>query len=138
VTEQLRNPRKIYAVDNGLIRSIRFSGSEDHGRYLENLVFLELRRRTKEIYYHSGKAECDFLIAENGRPAQAIQVCWDCSDPRTREREARGLQEAMEKYGVKKCLILTRNESGEIIVDGKKVPLLPFWWWALRTREGKR
>ncbi len=134
VTEQLRNPKKIYAIDNGLIRAIRFSGSEDLGRYLENLVFLELRRRKKEIYYYAGKAECDFLIAEKGRPMQAIQVCWELSHSQTLDRELRGLREVIEKYDLRNCLLLTRQESGEAMVLGRKVRILPVWWWSLGLR----
>jgi uncharacterized protein len=132
VTDQLRNPKKIYAIDNGLIRSIRFSANEDWGRYLENFVFLELRRRKKEIYYYRGKSECDFLIAEKGRPNQAIQVCWDFSHPQTKDRELLGLQEAMDHHKLSSGLILTRHESGEVAMGRRKIKILPVWWWALQ------
>jgi uncharacterized protein len=132
VTEQLRNPRKIYAIDNGLIRSIRFSSTEDQGRYLENLVYLELRRNRKEIFYCKDKAECDFLIAEKGRPKQAIQVCWDLSHPQTLERELRGITEAMERYKLKEGLLLTRHETGEKKAGNATIKILPVWWWALQ------
>ena len=134
VTEQLRNPQKIYAIDNGLIRSIRFSSTEDQGRYLENLVYLELRRGRKEIFYCREQVECDFLIAEKGRPKQAIQVCWDLSNPQTLERELRGLMEAMERYKLKEGLLLTRQESGEKRAGNHTIRILPVWWWALQEQ----
>lgn len=133
VTEQLRNPQKVYAVDNGLVRSIRFSGNEDLGRFLENCVFLELRRRTTEIFYHKGTAECDFIIASQGKPCQAIQVCWEMSNPKTAEREYAGVLDAMQKHDLPEGLILTRDEYGEKVIDNKRIRLLPVWWWALQA-----
>jgi predicted AAA+ superfamily ATPase len=134
ITEQLRNPVKIYAIDNGLVRSIRFSSTEDQGRYLENLVYLELRRCRKEIFYCKDQAECDFLIAEKGRPQQAIQVCWDLSQPQTLARELRGLMETMDRYKLKEGLILTRHETGEKRVGNRVIRILPAWWWALQEQ----
>ncbi len=60
--KQLQNPKKVYFVDIGLIIAIGFFNSEDKGRLLENLVFIELKRRAKEIFYHKNKHECDFVI----------------------------------------------------------------------------
>jgi len=41
-----------------------FKFSDDFGKLAENLVFIELKRRCPEVYYHSGKKECDFIIKE--------------------------------------------------------------------------
>ncbi|HIH92543.1 TPA: ATP-binding protein [Methanosarcina acetivorans] len=48
---QAINPRKVYCIDNGLRNAVSFTFSKDEGRLAENLVFLELMRREKEIYY---------------------------------------------------------------------------------------
>jgi predicted AAA+ superfamily ATPase len=50
---QLVNPRKIYFVDTGLINVVDVSFSHDLGRKLENVIFWELRRKNKEIYYYN-------------------------------------------------------------------------------------
>jgi predicted AAA+ superfamily ATPase len=34
----------------------------DIGRKLENLVYIELKRRWNEIYYHKNRKECDFIV----------------------------------------------------------------------------
>ncbi|MEI6143948.1 MAG: ATP-binding protein, partial [Mariniphaga sp.] len=52
---QLINPRKIYAVDLGLVTVISNTFTEDLGRKLENLVFLHLRKRFDELYYFDEK-----------------------------------------------------------------------------------
>ena len=54
-----RNPVKTYSADTGLCRRV---GSEDMGRILENIVFIELMRRGREVYYFEEKQECDFVV----------------------------------------------------------------------------
>jgi uncharacterized protein len=56
------NPKKIYAIDPAIINRLGFNFSENKGRILENIVYLELLRQGKEIFYHSGKKECDFVL----------------------------------------------------------------------------
>lgn len=51
VRNQLLYPRKVYGIDQGLLNAIRFSTSEDRGRILENMVFLELKRRGLDVFY---------------------------------------------------------------------------------------
>lgn len=69
------NPKKVYAIDTGLVEIITPRFKSDVGHKLENLVFLVLRRRYKEIYYFAGKGECDFLIMDKGISTGAVQVC---------------------------------------------------------------
>ena len=47
--EHYKGNKKIYVIDNGMRKKIAFSFSEDRGRFLENMVFIELKRRRKEI-----------------------------------------------------------------------------------------
>ncbi|WP_051409086.1 DUF4143 domain-containing protein [Syntrophorhabdus aromaticivorans] len=47
-----RNPVKIYSADAGLCRRV---ASEDAGRILENIVFIELARRGGEVSYFEEK-----------------------------------------------------------------------------------
>ncbi len=47
--KQLQNARKIYFIDNALIRKLGFIFSEDKGRFLENMVFVELKRRGRDV-----------------------------------------------------------------------------------------
>ena len=58
----------------GLFSAVSFRFSEDLGKQLENLIFLEIRRRGCQYYYWKGKKECDFLIKEKEKAAQAMQV----------------------------------------------------------------
>jgi uncharacterized protein len=126
--EQLRAPRKIYVIDHGLVRAIRFFFSEDRGRMLENIAFLHLYRSGKDIYYHQGTRECDFLTVDAGRVTEAFQICSSVSAPQTREREIRGLVEAMEVHKLKTGYILTEDENEEISVSAGKVLVQPLWY----------
>jgi len=66
VRKQVQNDKKIYLIDNGLVRKLGFSYSENTGYLLENWVFLELQRRGKAAFYHRGVGECDFVIQDGG------------------------------------------------------------------------
>ncbi|MDO9553737.1 ATP-binding protein [Rhodonellum sp.] len=72
---QNRNPKKVYAMDMGLVTAISTSFSENLGRKLENLVYLHLRRKYTSIHYFKEKGECDFLVSQKGKVSRAIQVC---------------------------------------------------------------
>jgi predicted AAA+ superfamily ATPase len=135
VTRQLRAPRKLYAIDHGLLNAVRFSVSEDKGRILENIAFLELRRRYGEIYYHAENAECDFIIRSGRRITRCFQVCWSIEQKDTLEREIKGLMEAMTAHRLKEGMILTNDEQAEFEREGKKIIVRPLWHFAL---EGKK
>ena len=131
IKKQIQNPKKVYFIDTGFVRTIGFHTSADHGRLLENLVFLDLKRRGKEIYYHKGKQECDFVIKEKNKITEAIQVSWSIYEESTKKREISGLIEAMEQYSLKQGLILTENEEESIHIDHYQINVLPVWKWLL-------
>lgn len=131
VKKQLVNPKKIYTMDIGFANAISFKFSEDKGRLLENLVFIELKRSGDEIYYHKGKYECDFVIKLGLDIVQAIQVTENMDDEVTKKREFNGLFDAMDTYGLKEGLILTSDTEGEELVEGKKIMIKPIWKWLL-------
>jgi predicted AAA+ superfamily ATPase len=135
VKKQIQNPKKIYFIDLGLVRELGFHHSEDKGRLLENMVFIELKRRGKDIYYHSQKHECDFLIKEKNTITDAIQVCWSLHNQNTSEREVDGLVEALEYYNLKEGLILTDDEEDEFVIKNLKIIVMPTWKWLLNHNE---
>jgi len=122
---QIVNPKKVYCVDNGFIKANSVSFSDDYGRLLENLVFTELRRKHKEIFYFNEGKECDFAIADKGKITELYQVCWQLNDNNT-ERELNGLIEAMEYFGIKTARIITANQQDSFNVSGKNILVEPF------------
>ena len=136
LSQQMRHLKKIYAVDTGLLNAIRFSFSDDYGRLLENLVFLEFLKSDKSIFYFRGVGECDFLLKDGKKIVAAFQVAKSLSDYDTRQREIRGLLEAMEKYNLKEGIVLTEDEYEEFEESGKKIKIIPVWYWALGGISG--
>ena len=129
--KQMQNAKKGYLIDLGLLRTLAFHHTEDNGRLLENLVFLELKRRDKEIYYHNQKKECDFVVKEKSKIVEAIQVSWSIESESTYNRELAGLLDAVNTYGLKEGLILTESMERDIEVEGVRVSVRPVWKWML-------
>lgn len=130
IKKQLNFPKKIYIVDPAFNQIGGLNFSENKGKVLEDLVFIELKRRKNEIFYYSNKNECDFLIKEGTKIRHAIQVCY-MLDKGNREREVDGLLEAMEKFKLKEGFILTREQEEEIKKGKKNIRILPVWKWLL-------
>ena len=124
IKRQMINPRKVYAIDTGLVKVNSGSFSDDLGRIFENLVFLHLRRRTKDIYYFSEKKECDFLSFGNGKPLMAIQACYHLTSDNF-DRELAGLIEAMVAVNLKEGWIISLNQKDNINREGLKINVMP-------------
>ena len=119
------NPKKVYCIDTGMIQSVTLSSNADMGRMLENAVFIELRRRTKNIWYYSESSfECDFLYGHDSIPENAVQVCYELTSE-NREREVRGLVETCKKFPEVKPLIVTFNQKDKISYDGMIIEAIP-------------
>ncbi|MCX6251112.1 MAG: ATP-binding protein [Bacteroidetes bacterium] len=125
---QARNPRKIYAIDQGLVNFSSVSGSPDHGRLLENAVFLHLRRNGKEIWYFNGRKECDFIIRKEKNKFLPIQVTWQLGS-QNEKRETEGLLEAMNQLNCSEGLIITFDQEDQIRKENKTIRLIPGWKW---------
>jgi predicted AAA+ superfamily ATPase len=132
VRRQLNFPKKIYFVDPVLNYFIGFNFSENKGKILENMVFIELKRNKNELFYHSEKNECDFVIKEGTKITKVIQVCYDLNKE-NKDREVNGLIEAMEKFKLKEGLILTFEQDDELKINNKKIKVIPVWKWLLEN-----
>ncbi len=128
---QIKSPRKTYFIDNGLAAKLGFSFSNNTGRFLENLIFIELKRREKELYYYKNENECDFLIRENYHVAEAIQVCAVFENELTKKREIDGLLEAMNTFNLEKGLIITLDTEESMDIENKQIDIVPAWKWLL-------
>ncbi|WP_340819679.1 ATP-binding protein [Methanolobus sp. WCC4] len=128
---QVYSNKKVYFIDTAIAKILGFRTSEDYGRILENMVFMELKRRDLDIYYHREKKECDFVIRNGYNIAEAIQVTQSLENTDTRKREIEGLIEALETYNLSEGLILTDDTEDEMGIDGKKINVKPIWKWML-------
>ncbi len=128
--KQIYSKKKVYVIDTGLMNILAFKFSKDTGKILENIVFLELKNRGHDIYYHVDKNECDLILMEKGHIIKAIQVT-QRMERSNEKREISGLLEAMEKYGLKEGLILTEDTQDTLEIDGRIISVRPVWKWLL-------
>lgn len=131
VRKQIINDRKIYCVDTGIVNAVAFRFSENIGRTIENIVFVELKRRGADMFYYKGKKECDFVVRQGIKIIKAIQVTQGFIDQKTEKRETEGLLEAMDDFKLKTGLIITLDREGEKKVGGRLIRITPLWKWLL-------
>ena len=133
LAKQLGSIKKIYCIDNGLLNTVSFKFSDDFGKLLENLVFIELRRRNEQIYYFRKNYECDFLIVRKNKVSLAIQVTKELNDD-NKKREINGLLEVINEHKLKEGILLTEDQEDEKIIEGKKIRIIPVWKWLLTEK----
>ena len=138
VKEQEKSPRKVYAIDTGLCNTVGFRFSENIGKLAENIVFLELHRRQiqepdaelyywKDAYHH----EVDFVVKKGQKVSQLMQVCWNVSDLKTKDREIRSLIRAMDELEKTDATIITEEYDAVEELKGKKITYFSLWRWLL-------
>jgi predicted AAA+ superfamily ATPase len=132
--EGVRN-RKVYLVDPAFSRVSGLQFSENSGRILENIVFLELYRRSKlngsELFFYKNVVEVDFVVFANRKVLELIQVCTSVQDERVLKREVRALTSAAKELGAGKLTIITLDQKTEVVKDDRKISVLPVWEWML-------
>jgi hypothetical protein len=125
--QQQVNPSKVYTIDNGLRNTVSFKFSKDEGRLAENLVFVELKRKLKEIYYWKGKGEVDFVIKNKNESIDLINVCYSNEIPK---REINSINEFIEKHPKAKInnkIIITKD----LEKSKERIKYIPLWKWLL-------
>lgn len=133
---QARDSKKIYVIDTGLRTVSLQSDREDWGRLAENAVYLELRRRNKQVFYYKQIQEVDFVITELGKPVDAIQVCYsDLENQETGNREITALLECVQSLNLPSGKILTLSLEDTLLKDGKKIHLIPLYKWLSETNN---
>src|SRR3990167_7639384 len=90
--QRTTSQKKVYAIDTGLINAVSIQFSQNSAKYLENIVFLELHRRYKHIFYYQTKnnLEVDFIVQEK-KIILLIQVCESLQNEKTRKPELTSL-----------------------------------------------
>ena len=125
---------KVYINDPGLASNlIRFSS--DIGKFMENLVFLELKKKELnnifEIFYWKDyqQREVDFVIKEGLKVKQLIQVSYASDRNEINEREIKSLLKASELLNCKNLLCITWDYESVEKIKGKKIKFIPLWKW---------
>ena len=132
---QIANAKKVYSIDTGLSKRVSFEVGKRKGDLLENIVFLELKRRFDEIYYYKTKEsyEVDFLIKEKEAITHLIQVSLTLKDDKTKKRELRSLLKAKQELKCNpKLIVLTLDESRVIDIEQNEIEVISLIEWLLK------
>lgn len=115
---------KYYVCDVAMRNMLVRGKDTDIGHILENIVFLELRRRFAEVYVGQlgTDGEVDFVAMQDGSPAY-YQVAQTTLDEKVLERELAPLKQIRDNYP--KYLLTLDEAFGEMDYDGiRKVNVL--------------
>lgn len=120
---------KIYPVDPGIAHHF---GIRDRGRLLENVVFLELIRRSgyENVFYWKNGGEVDFIVVKNDKPVEGIQVTFELNDE-NRSREVKPLISFSKATSCKKLKIITWDQRNDLVVNNTKISVVPLWEWIM-------
>ncbi len=135
---RLRN-KKSYIVDNGLATYHAKSLSPaNYGWRLENVVYIELLRRTspkmQEIYYYresSRSREVDFAVTHRGIVVELIQVSYYVDNPKTFNREINALVEAARKTSCSRLTLVTMDKTETITQGNFRIDVISALDWLL-------
>ena len=95
----LQRLEKYYPVDLGLRHLLIPDHKEDFGHILENIVYLELRRRYAQVYVGNlDKYEVDFVVVTDVGHYAYYQVSETTLAPETLERELRPLEAIKDQF----------------------------------------
>ena len=129
------NPRKCYLVDPGLARAVSLPGVTDVGHVLENVVYLELRRRGCTVGYVATAAgtEVNFHVHRSSGKPELVQVCASLADAKTRARELRAIADARQELGPLPATVVTLHDDEQLEASDGAVRVVPAWRWLLES-----
>jgi hypothetical protein len=113
--KQEYNPKKFYSIDTALQKAISFKVFDDIGKLFENLVFLELRRRFKDIFYWEEEKEVDFIVKEGENIRCIVNASVNISNKFTREREISSLIAGMDYFDKKESFLIILEGKSQVI-----------------------
>ena len=138
--DRIRN-QKAYIIDTGL------QGNRDNalapenlGWRLENVVYIELLRRSAsdflDIYYHKpgprGK-EIDFVVCDNSKAVELIQVAYEIDSPRAFNRETSSLVNASNELSCNRLTLIAFTQTRDVEVEGKTIHIVSALEWLLQS-----
>jgi len=138
--ERLKADRKLYTVDNGFITFAGSAATSNKAKLLENLAFMELRRRGLragiELFYYvtTNGYEVDFIVRNDGKTSAMYQVSLSLDSQKTLERELRSLAQAAEELRCKNLTILVGEGHSQTLAFNKhQIEVTPLREWCLEN-----
>jgi len=87
--KQAHNPKKMHVIDMGLIAAFQAYPNRDLGRKLETTVFLQHRRKYRDLFYYADGGEVDLC---DGEGKLFVNTCWSLADTEMLRRERAAMQ----------------------------------------------
>lgn len=131
---------KAYIIDPGLQnnRDNSFAG-ENIGWRLENVVYIELLRRCAneylDIYYYKDtprSKEVDFVICNQNKAVELIQVSYDIDNKKTFDREVNALLKASAALKCDHLSLIAFSPTRDIEIGGKCIHIYSAIGWLLK------
>ena len=138
--ERIRNA-KSYIIDPGLQnnRDNAFA-SENIGWRLENIVYIELLRRCSnnflDIYYYKANSrskEVDFVVCNQNKTVELIQVAYDIDNVKTYNREVSSLINASTQLHCDNLSLIAFTNTRDIELQGKTIHIISAIEWLLEN-----
>jgi hypothetical protein len=137
--ERIRN-QKVYIVDSGL------QGNRDNalapeniGWRLENVVYIELLRQCaheyQDVYYYKPTPrakEIDFVVCDQNKAVELIQVAYEIDSPKAFERETSSLIKASNALSCNNLTLIAFSDTREVEVEGKTIHIVFALDWLLQ------
>ena len=128
--------RKTYTIDAAFVSFLPEIAGANEGYLLENIVFLELCRRRAggnfDIYYYNNNYEIDFVITQNGKIQELIQVSLTLENEKTRKREIAALLKGTAELHCNNLRIITQDETETIVENDKTIEIVSVIDWLLK------
>ena len=115
--------KKVYPIDFALKDALTFK--KDFLKRFENMVFLELIKRNKNVFYEEG---IDFYL-----PDESLAIL--CVGFATTEAIEMKLQKLLPTFWalhIKRIEVVTLSSESAKDIEGFSFSILPFWEWALQ------
>ena len=118
-------------------KAISTKGFDKKAILLENMLFLNIYRNNKEIYFYKDEqGECDFILHNQDQHKEtwhkediqisAIQVSYSIEDEYTKKREISGLIRACKTYSLHEgTIIIYDGHKMEEEISGIKIHIIP-------------
>ena len=113
--------KKLYLIDFALKNALNFE--KDFLKRLENIVFLEMYKREKIVYYTD---EIDFYLPKENSALLVVPFL----PPTLLKNKIIKRKKAFKKLGVKNIYIISLGHEDIFENDDIRYEIIPFWNWA--------
>ena len=105
---------------------------------MENVVYIELLRRCAhdvlDVYYYkpgSRAKEIDFVVCDQNKAVELIQVAYEIDTQRAYDRETSSLVKASDALSCNKLTLIAFSQTCDVEIEGKTIHIISALDWLL-------